>query len=240
MCAHLRRRPCALGARDEGAHRLAGGHPRDVVGLIEVEDDDRQVVLHAQAHGGRVEDPQLIAQQVRVFEMSVPLGVGMRHRVLVVDAVDLRRLEQDFGVDLDGTKRGGRVGREVRVAGAGDEQGDASLLEVTDRASADVRLGDLVHRDRGHDPGRDAGPLEGVLERQAVHDGREHPDVVARGPVHPPCRRGEAAEDVAAADDDPDLHAKAMDLGDLARDERAERPDRRRTADRRGAPRRTA
>ena len=34
---------------------------------------------------------------------------------------------------------------------------------------------------------------------------------------------GQAAEDVAAADDDPDLDAEAVDLGDLARDERAER-----------------
>ena len=98
-----------------------------------------------------------------------------------------------------------------------------TLLEVADGAPADVRLGDLVHRDRGHDPGRDTRPLERVLERQAVHDRREHADVVAGRPVHATRRRGQAAEDVAAADDDPDLDAEAVDLGDLAGDERADR-----------------
>ena len=120
----------------------------------------------------------------RVVELSVALGVGVRHRVAVVDAVDLGRLEQDLGVDLDGAQGGRRVGREVRVAGAGHEHRDAALLEVADRAAPDVRLGDLVHRDRGHDPGRHAGPLEGVLEGQAVHDRREHADVVAGRAVH--------------------------------------------------------
>ena len=120
----------------------------------------------------------------RVAERSVALGVRVRHGVPVVDAVDLGRLEQDLGVDLDGAQRGGRVGREVRVAGAGHEDRDPALLEVADGAAADVRLGDLVHRDRGHDPGRDAGPLERVLEGQAVHHRREHADVVAGRAVH--------------------------------------------------------
>ena len=93
---------------------------------------------------------------------------------------------------------------------------DAALLEVADGAAPDVRLGDLVHRDRGHDPGRHAGPLEGVLEREAVHDRRQHADVVAGRPVHAPRGGRQAAEDVAAADDDPDLDAQPVDLRDLA------------------------
>ena len=86
----------------------------------------------------------------------------------------------------------------------------------------DVRLGDLVHRDRGHHPRRHAGPLERVLEGQAVHHRREHADVVAGRPVHPAGGGGEAAEDVAAADDDADLDAEAVDLGDLPGDEHAD------------------
>ncbi len=68
-----------------------------------------------------------------------------------------------------------------------------------------------------------AGPLEGVLEGQAVHDRREHPDVVAGRAVHAAGRRGEAAEDVAAADDDPDLDAQRVDRARPGGDERAER-----------------
>ena len=81
---------------------------------------------------------------------------------------------------------------------------------MADRAAPDVRLGDLVHRDRGHDPGRDADPLEGVLEGEAVHDRREHADVVAGRPVHAARRGGQAAEDVAATDDDADLDAQLV------------------------------
>ena len=67
------------------------------------------------------------------------------------------------------------------------------------------------------------GSLEGVLERQAVHHGGEHADVVAGRPVHALGRRGQAPEDVAAADDDADLDAAAPDRGDLPRDGRADR-----------------
>ena len=67
-----------------------------------------------------------------------------------------------------------------------------------------------------------AGPLEGVLEREAVHDRGEHADVVAGRAVHAARRGGHAAEDVAATDDDPDLDAGAVDLRDLAGDERAD------------------
>src|SRR3954447_10470632 len=92
---------------------------------------------------------------------------------------------------------------------------------MPDRTAADVRLGDLVHRDGGHHPCRDAGALESVLEREAVHDRCQHPDVVAGRAVHPPRGWCETAEDVAATDDDADLDAEAVDLRDLASDEGA-------------------
>ena len=202
----------ARGAGDEGTYRLAGGNPRDVVGLVEVEDDDRQVVLHAQGNGRRVEDLELVAEEVRVLESSVATGARVGERVAVVDPVDLGGLQEDLGVDLDGTQGRGRVGREVRVPGAGDEDRHAALLEVADGAAADVRLGDLVHGDRGHDPRRHAGPLECVLQREAVHDRREHADVVARRAVHALRGGGQAAEDVPAADHDADLDAEPVDL----------------------------
>ena len=68
-----------------------------------------------------------------------------------VDAVDarVRALQDRLGADLGRAQRGGGVGREVRVAGAGREHDDPALLEVADRAQRDVRLGDLRHRDRG-------------------------------------------------------------------------------------------
>ena len=143
---------------DEGAHAVAAGHPRDVVGLVEVEDHDRQVVLHAQGDRRRVEHLELVAEDVVVAEALVAGGGRVLHRVRVVDAVHLGGLEQDLGVDLHGAQRRGRVGGEVRVAGAGDEDRHAALLEVAHGAPADVRLRDLVHRDGATSPARGCRP----------------------------------------------------------------------------------
>ena len=224
LVAHGRSRAGARArrARDERPDLLAVGDPADVVRPVQVEDDDRQVVLHAQGHGGAVQHLELVAEQVRVLEPVVLPSARDRHRIRIVDPVDLGRLHQDLGADLDGAQRGGGVGREVRVAGAGHEDHDAALLEVADGAAADVRLRDLVHRDRAHDAGRRLRPLDRVLERQAVHDGREHADVVARRAVHALGGGRQAAEDVAAADDDADLDAARPHGRDLAGDERAD------------------
>ena len=47
----------------------------------------------------------------------------------------------------------------------------------------------------------------------AVHHGGEHAHVVGGGAIHAPRAARHAAEDVAAADDDGDLHAEIADLG---------------------------
>ncbi len=60
--------------------------------------------------------------------------------------------------------------------------------------------------------------LQEVLQREAVHDGAEHADVVGPGPVHAALLQLLAAEEVAAADDHGDLGAGGHDLGDLAGD----------------------
>ena len=82
--------------------------------------------------------------------------------------------------------------------------------------------------------------LERILEGQAVHHRGQHPDVVAGRPVHAPGGGRQAAEDVAAADDDPDLDAERLDLGDLAGDRQAELRVDAVLAIARGGPRRTA
>src|SRR4029077_2412164 len=78
--------------------------------------------------------------------------------------------------------------------------------------------GDLRHLDRGHRARRDAGALQRVLQRQGVDDGREHPHVVAGGAVEAALGCREAAEDVAATDDEGDLHAHLMHSLDLRGD----------------------
>ena len=134
--------------------------------------------------------------------------------------------DSQFGIDPDTVAR---VAREIAdvaasyelclvVGGGNIFRGLAAAAKGFDRTSADYMgmLATVMNALAVQNA------LEGVLERQAVHHGREHPDVVARRPVH--ARRGgrQAAEDVAAADDDPDLDAPRVDLRHLAGDERAE------------------
>ena len=93
-------------------------------------------------------------------------------------------------------------------------------------AAADVRLGDAVHADGRHQPRLAAERFERVLQGQAVDDRGQHAHVVGRGFLDAGVAGGELgpAEDVAAADDDGDLHAALRRLADLLGDVRRLRP----------------
>ena len=93
---------------------------------------------------------------------------------------------------------------------------DAPLFQVAHRAAADVFLAHFVDADRRHHARVHAERLDGVLHRERVHDRREHAHVIAGDAVHAGARQPGAAEDVAAADHDRDLHPQAHDLADLA------------------------
>ena len=68
------------------------------------------------------------------------------------------------------------------------------------------------------DAGGDADLLERVLQRQGVDDRGQHAHVVGGRPVHAAGAGRQAAEQVAAADDDGDLDAELLDFADLAGD----------------------
>ncbi len=189
--------------------------------MHDVEDDDREPVVHAEGDGGGVHHREAAVQHLEVADLGELHGVGVLERVGGVDAVDagVGAFEDRLGADLRGAQRRGGVGREVGVAGAGGEEDDAALLEVADGAQRDERLGDLGHGDRGLDPGRLPDGFEGVLEGEGVDDRREHAHVVGAGPVHPSGRAAHAPPDVAAADDDRELDAElAARVGNLLGD----------------------
>src|SRR5207244_10843029 len=66
--------------------------------------------------------------------------------------------------------------------------------------------------------GGGARAFQRVLQGQRVDDGGEHAHVVAGRAVESTLGRGEAAEDVAAADHDRDLHAHLVHPLDLRGD----------------------
>ena len=184
-----------------------------------VEDHNRHVVVHAERGRRGVHDLEAAVQHLHVVERVEPHGVRAPARVLVVDPVDPLLGHQDrAGLDLDRPQRRGRVGREVRAAGAAGEDDHPALLEMPHRPPPDVGLGDLAHLHRGLHPRLEALALHRVLERQGVDDRGEQSHVV-RGRAVEAGALGElhAPDDIAPAHDDGHVHPVVSDGLDLAR-----------------------
>ena len=140
-------------------------------------------------------------------------------RVFVVHAVGaVLRHQNRLGAHFRRPERGGGVGGEEGVARAAGQNDDAPFFQVAQGAAVDVRLGDALDRNGGLDAGVDALLLQGVLQREGVDDGSEHPDMVGGDALHAGFFGELAAHDVAAADDDSRLDAAALQGGDFARD----------------------
>src|SRR5665647_645405 len=188
------------------ADGLAHDGPPDVAALAQGEDEDGHAVVAAERNGRRVHDLEVLLEDVDVADGLEPLGRLVGDRVRRVDAVDLGRLEDDFGPDLEGALGGGR------------EDDDAALLHVPDDPPADERLGHGLDLD-GRDVAR-VGPglVEGRLQGDAVDDGGQHAHLVGRALVDAVLDAPGAAEEIAAADHDGDVDAEIVDFLDLAGD----------------------
>ena len=175
-------------------------------------------VLARQADRGGVHHAKVVGEHIEIGELLVAPGVGDLARIGGIDAIHLGALEQRVAVHLGGAQRGGGVGGEERVAGAGGEDHHPALLHVPLGAAADIGLADRGHRDRRLHPGGHAALLQRRLHGERVHHGGQHAHVVGLGAFHAGGGAGDAAEDVAAADHDADLHAHADHVADIGGD----------------------
>ena len=186
------------------------------VGLRDVEHDDRDTAFLGERGSRRVHDAEPLFEQVAVGQLVVLLRTAHDLRIRVIDAVDPVLSHEDrIGVDLRRAKGGRRIAREEGVARARGEDHDGPLLELMDRAPADVGLGDLRDRDRGLHSHRHPYRLELGLQRERVDDHGEHPHVVARRLFDAVLGDRRATDDVAAADDHGHLNAEITHLPDL-------------------------
>ena len=96
----------------------------------------------------------------------------------------------------------------MRAARAPGQDDDASLIEVSQAAPADVRFGRGVHRDGRLQTRVDLEPFQGILEREAVDHGGQHAHRVAHGRIHARAQDLAAADDVATADDNGKLYPR--------------------------------
>ena len=187
-------------------------------GLVDVEHDDRDLVLARQRDRRGVHHLQVLLQHVHVGERVVALGGLVLARIGRIDAVDLGALQHRIEAHLGGAQGGGGVGGEERIAGAGGEDHHPALLHVAGGAAADIGLADGGHRNGRLYTGLQPLPLQGALHGQCIDHRGQHAHVVAAGAVHARGGGRHAAEDVAAADHQADLHAHVVHGLDLLGD----------------------
>ena len=146
--------------------------------VVEIEHDDREVVVTAQGHRRDVHHPQITPDDLVIGDIRDEFGRRIAGGVRAVDTFDLGGLDDHIRIHLDRPQNRRGVRGEIGIPGTPGEDDDSSLLHVTKGPAPDVRLGQLRHSDRRHDTGFDRLLLEQILHRQRIHDGGEHPHVV--------------------------------------------------------------
>jgi len=208
-----------LRRRHDRADPLSADDALDVALVVEAEDVDRQAIVHAEGERCGVHDPETALQCLAVGQLGQESGVGLLVGITVVNAVDSVLAHQDrLRADLEGPKRGRRVGREERVARTAGENDHPPLLEMANGPAPDVGLGDFADGDGGEDPGVDSELLQAVLEGEAIEHGGEHPRVVRGGPIHSLGGRLHPPVDVSRAQHERGLHPHALNGLDLPRE----------------------
>ncbi len=200
---------------DEGADFFAVDDFLEIADHIHVEDIDWQVVVIAHADGGEVHDLKASVEHFLVGYVGELRGCWVFLRVGGVDAVNAGALEHHVGLYLDAAQARPGVGGEVGVAGAGREDADIAVLECLDGFPFVVELADGLHAYGRHDLCLYAYCAESAAEGKGVDDGGAHAHLVALYPVEAFLAAAEAAEDVAAADDDAYLHAAVVNFLNL-------------------------
>src|SRR5215471_13581249 len=203
---------------DQRADLLPAYCSHDVTLLHQVEDNNGQAVVHAQAHRCRVHDLQAQAEHLAIVKLVEPHRPGHLPWISIVDPVHLGALEQRLGPDLQRPLGRARIGREEGGAEPRPEDHDPALLQVPDRPAGDVGLGHLAHRDRGLDPGVHAQLFQHILQRETVDNRAQHAHVVGPGTVDAAFGQGPPAEHVAAAHHGRDLDPVPHHGDDLAGD----------------------
>ena len=198
-----------------GADGFALEHAAQVAGHVHVEDVDGEVVFATHGGGRHVHHFQTAAQHFIVGDLVELRGGGVFFGIGGVDTVHARTFEHDVGFDLDAAERRTGVGGEVGVAGAGAHDHHFAAFEGFEGFPLRIELADGFHTDGGEHAVGHTLRTEGGGEGEAVDDRGAHAHLVAFHAVETFAGAAEAAEDVAAADDDAHLHAHFADLANL-------------------------
>lgn len=203
---------------DQGADGLAAECVGKVAVGAEIEDDDGDVVVHAQAEGGGIHDAESLGKAFLEGDCLVAHGIRVVAGVAVIDTIHLGGLEDHIRSHFTGTKGGGGIGGEEWIAGAGGEDDDLAFVKLALGLAADEGFRDVFHFDGGLDDTADSMMLEGSFEGEGIHDRGEHSDVIGGGAIHTPGGGAGTAPEIPAADDDAELEAAFHSFADFEGD----------------------
>src|SRR6266853_4331738 len=85
---------------DEGTYGLAGDRTPDVSRRSQIENDNRQSVVHTERNRGRVHHFEALLEDLEIRDVIEARGGWLEHGVGGVDAVDLGPFQDDFGFDF--------------------------------------------------------------------------------------------------------------------------------------------
>ena len=184
---------------------------------VHVENVDGQMVFLAHRSCGEVHYFQAFVIDFIVCDFTELRGRGVFFRVGRVHAVHTRPFKHHVGFDFNAAQRGTRVGREIRVARTGAHDNHFSGFHALDGFPFVVKLADRLHADGGQHAAFYADGSQGTAQSERIDDRGAHAHLVAFDTVESLSCTAQAAEYVAAADDDADLHAHVVHFFDLFR-----------------------
>ena len=139
-------------------------------------------------------------------------------RVGGVDAVDIGRLEERVAGQFRGAERRGGVRGEERIAGAATKDDHPARLDVAAAPCCARKCRRASACDtRSSRARREPWPSSAPSMASAFITVAEHADEIAADPVDALGGSLDPTEEIAAADNDGDLEARAAGIGDIGR-----------------------
>ncbi len=202
-------------AGNDGADVFAEKDASNVSVARQLEHANWHLILAAKRYGSGVHHANFLLDKLVVSHRRDHDCVCVFDWIARVNPVDLGGLEQGVRLNFHCAKGGRGIGRKVRIAGSCCKHEHAAALEVPYGTPADIGFGNLTNLDGAHHPRRDAGFFECVLKRERIDDRGEHAHGITLRAVHSDARTPQAAKNVTTADDDANLSAERVNLGEL-------------------------
>ena len=176
------------------------------VALFHLEHEDGHVVFHAESDCSGVHNLEAARDDFLVADVVEASRRRVLDRVGGVDAIDLGGLHDHVAFAFDSAESGAAVRREERIARTSGENDHGASGQKLEGFAAVEEFANRFHADGGHHHGIDSLLVECILHGKAVHHGAEHSHSIALGTVHAASGSGNAANEVAAANHESDLH----------------------------------